>query len=360
MSSFLGRPFRHGPLAVLLLAFGGLVAGQEVTSPVTELPSPLAPLEFLVGRWKGQGVPKDNPALRFRGWTETHTWAWAFAKGQPVGLVVRIEGGKGLSRGTLTFDPRQNRFRMEADSTAEAGRKVVYAGQLDSSGKRLVLESSGGEAPERLTLRANSNYLRYTMILERREPGASGFTPRVEVGVTKEGESFAAGASTVERPRCIVTGGAATLTVSYRGQDYPICCTGCRDEFNESPEKYLKKLSLRGASGGEKKAQTGAASKVSRFEDAFAGDVGEEVKAMPKAAAKPTRAKDDSSPSTTAPVPKSKPANRAATALRLAQNLEKSSKRDAALKAYRKLVKDFPDTPEAATATARIRSIESP
>ncbi len=31
------------------------------------------------------------------------------------------------------------------------------------------------------------------------------------------------------------------MTVSYQGKSYPICCSGCRDEFNEDPEKYVKR-----------------------------------------------------------------------------------------------------------------------
>ncbi len=31
------------------------------------------------------------------------------------------------------------------------------------------------------------------------------------------------------------------MTISYQGRTFPICCTGCRDEFNENPEKYIKK-----------------------------------------------------------------------------------------------------------------------
>ena len=83
------------------------------------------------------------------------------------------------------------------------------------------------------------------MALDRKETGSTLFKPAIEVGLTKEGESFAAGASAAERPRCIITGGAATMTVSYQGQSYPICCTGCRDEFVENPEKYIKLLGLK-------------------------------------------------------------------------------------------------------------------
>ena len=38
------------------------------------------------------------------------------------------------------------------------------------------------------------------MALDRKDEGATLFKPAIEVGLTKEGESFAAGASTAERP----------------------------------------------------------------------------------------------------------------------------------------------------------------
>ena len=57
-----------------------------------DIPAAFAPFEYLIGRWNGQGIPKDNPAQKFRGWPETHTWAWKFAKGKPVGLTVDDRG----------------------------------------------------------------------------------------------------------------------------------------------------------------------------------------------------------------------------------------------------------------------------
>jgi YHS domain-containing protein len=53
----------------------------------------------------------------------------------------------------------------------------------------------------------------------------------------KDGESIA---GTSKKPECIVSGGAASIAVSYQGKQYFVCCTGCRDEFNASPEKYVK------------------------------------------------------------------------------------------------------------------------
>ncbi len=36
-----------------------------------------------------------------------------------------------------------------------------------------------------------------------------------------------------------MTGGAGTIRVSYKGKSYYVCCTGCRDAFNDDPEGIL-------------------------------------------------------------------------------------------------------------------------
>ena len=43
-------------------------------------------------------------------------------------------------------------------------------------------------------------------------------------------------------PECIVSGGLGTMKVSYNGKEYWVCCSGCRDEFKENPEKYIKEV----------------------------------------------------------------------------------------------------------------------
>ncbi len=364
-------------LGTLLIGLPASSTGQAPAADSRDLPPALAPFEFLIGRWKGQGVPRDNPAQRFRGWTETHTWAWVFAGGKPVAMTITIQGGKVLSQGTLRYDPASKRYALDAREPGDSPKAVRFTGALDASGKLLVLERAEKGMTQRLTLRANSNYIRYTVVLDRREPGAALFQPLVEIGLTKEGESFAAGSAAVEQPRCIVTGGAATLTVSYQGQSYPICCTGCRDEFNENPEKYLKKLALKVSAGGGTKSDQPKTSRVSRFEDAFSGSgdtdpaeskAGAQMadrssregagSASPQPATPEPKAKAEPKPDAQAQTP-DKLAAKAATALRLAQNLEKTGKSAAALKSYKQIVKDYPKTATARIAAERIKAIES-
>jgi YHS domain-containing protein len=179
----------------------------------------------------------------------------------------------------------------------------------------------------------------------------------------------------VARAVCIVTGSAASMTVSYQGQTYPICCTGCRDEFNENSEKYLKKLSLKAAdpSATGKTGQPRPA-RVSRFEDAFAGDV-EEPEAKPAAKMTEKSSSEASSkPGTDAAAEKAannekattklptsaQLSKRASTWLSMARNLEKSGKTAAALEYYRRIVKECPGTPSLKTATERIKALAKP
>ena len=54
---------------------------------------------------------------------------------------------------------------------------------------------------------------------------------------SKVGESLGA---TEKKQECVVSGGVGTMTVSYKGETFYVCCSGCRDEFNANPEKYVK------------------------------------------------------------------------------------------------------------------------
>ena len=107
------------------------------------------------------------------------------------------------------------------------------------------IRKKSGALPEadamQISFRPNANFLRYTMTQDLKPEGAAQFARAIEVGVTKEGETFAAGAAVSERPKCIVTGGQATMSVTFEGQTFQLCCSGCLGEFNDNPQKYVKK-----------------------------------------------------------------------------------------------------------------------
>lgn len=346
----------------VILGARGLPAARGDEPPGREIPPAFAPLEYLVGEWNGAAMPK-NSARSFRGWIESHSWAWTFTKGKPTGMSVSIRGGKVLADGKLTFDPARKRFRLEGTAPKPAGGPIAFEGALDATGKKLVLEQvepakGSGEGPVRLSIRPNSNYIRYTMDVDRKGPGALPYSRATEIGVTRKGESLAGKSGEADAAnKCIVTGGTATMSISYRGQTYLLCCTGCRDEFKENPEKYIKKAALMAKSGGKAKADPPAQSR--RFDDAFAGDVPD--RPATKSGGRSSSAKDESDEGAEAGVKRESkaiaPAARAAGLLRIGQNLEKSGKTEAALANYRRIVKDFADTPAARTAQQRIKSL---
>jgi hypothetical protein len=89
--------------------------------------------------------------------------------------------------------------------------------------------------------RAEYSLLHHNRHLYRFETRPAGttvaFTKKYQVGATKEGVAFA---DVPKGPECIVSGGLGTMKVLYKGKEYYVCCSGCRDEFRENPEKYIK------------------------------------------------------------------------------------------------------------------------
>ncbi len=306
-----------------------VVTPRAPARSIDEVPEALIPFEHMIGGWKGIAAPTAN---RVKGWPESHGWAWKFEKGVPVGISLTLEGDKSLSKGLLTFDPAAKKYHV--DGTDPEGKSVAFIGAFSADGKTLTLDRIGATADggkERLVVRPNSNKIRYTLQLDRQEKGSPQFKSIISVGLTKEGESFAAGGAEANLPRCILTGGAASMSVSYMGKSYPICCTGCRDEFNDNPEKYAKKA--------ESMAQV-TPSPASKADEA------KESTAIKPPATKPDapKVKDDSE-------------SRAGRELSLGQNFEKNGKKSIALEHYRKVVKDHPATEAARLAAARIKAL---
>ena len=238
-------------------------------SAADEIPAAFVPFEHMVGSWKGTASPTVN---RVKGWPETHNWAWKFEKGRPVAMTVDWQGDKTVSKGLLSFGKSDKKYRLDASDPT--GKPVAFVGVMSPDGKVLTLDkvsSSKAEPRERLVLRPNANMIRYTLQVESQEVGAPQFKKQVEVGLTKAGESFAAGGGGENLPKCIMTGGAATITVSYQGKTYPVCCTGCRDEFNDNPEKYAKKADEAAKANPAKPGDKPAAASKGKDDGSFDG-----------------------------------------------------------------------------------------
>ena len=83
---------------------------------------------------------------------------------------------------------------------------------------------------------------RFLYRFEKKPAGRASFAKVYQVGATKKGVAFAAGET---GPECVVSGGKGTIMVSYKGQNYYVCCSGCREAFQDNPEKFIKEFNER-------------------------------------------------------------------------------------------------------------------
>jgi YHS domain-containing protein len=350
---------------LLILGTTGFIAKA---GPADEVPPPFQPFEHMIGGWKGTATPASNPR---KGWQESHGWSWKFEKGKPVGLTITFEGGKTLVKAAMSYDESTKKYKL--NGTDPQGKAIGFVGGFTNDGKTLTFDrlDATPEGKERVVIRPNSNKIRYTFQIDRQEPGAPQYKSVVTIGLTKDGESFAAGAGGADLPKCIMTGGAAGMSVSYQGKSYPVCCTGCKDEFNDNPAKYAKIADL-AAAANPSKDKTGAKPAAKGKDDGSFDGLFDEDKpksaAMPKTATK-DKDKDKAKPSTPpaeepaadskTAKPKSDAETKASRDLQLGQSFEKVGKNSIALTRYKKLIKDYPDTEAAKTAAARVKALEA-
>jgi ribosomal protein L24E len=193
----------------------------------------------LIGSWRATGTPEGTREEKQRGfWTETVRWEWQF-KDKDAWLKADFEKGKHFTGGTLRYLPEKDRFRLTLQTPGK--ETVVFEGPLDDRRLTLEREDEKRKETQRLVitlLHANRFLYRYEVMPQ----GKADFTRLYLVGATKEGVPFAEGDA---RPECVVSGGLGTIPVSYNGKTYFVCCSGCRAEFKENPEKYIKEYEER-------------------------------------------------------------------------------------------------------------------
>jgi len=193
----------------------------------------LQPFASLVGPWKGTGQPQRNSA---RGaWVETGDWAWSLTA-DSAALKLDLTKGKYLKSALLKPGSGSGAFVFEA--TLADNTKRLFSGKTTPADKGkvvLIADQPKGDGPRRVTLTA-LHEARSLILLESNPEDAERHFRLAEVGYTKQGVAFAAGDA---YPVCIVTGGRGTVQVAFEGKSYWVCCSGCRDLFNEDPKAII-------------------------------------------------------------------------------------------------------------------------
>lgn len=200
-----------------------------------------------IGKWNGVGQPRRGSNQG--AWQEQAEWVWDFAD---HGVAIRIDVAKGMLAKTLrlTFDPATKEYAgvlRTADGAVEN-----YRGKFDKDGK-LVLTTSGGDEVKQITMTL-LNEKRTLILFEKRAATQESFNRVAEVGYTRDGTRLATSSSS--GPECIVTGGTGTMEVKYKGQTYYVCCSGCKQAFDDDPEGIIAEAAVRRKREMEKAAKS--------------------------------------------------------------------------------------------------------
>jgi hypothetical protein len=224
-------------LLVLGLAMGLFVTTATISAAPTadqkKMKAALRELQDFIGGWTGNGQTKARPGPRDPFWKEEVSWGWRF-KGDDCWLTVKFKGGKFLKSAEVRYLPKTKKYELTG-TPVEGTDKLVFEGKLND--EKLVLERTDPKtkAVQRITMNLAAEGIRMIYRVEQK-PGTI-WNLQYMVATTKEGEALAG--KKAKGPECVVSGGLGTMTVTFNGETFWVCCTGCRDAFNENPKKYV-------------------------------------------------------------------------------------------------------------------------
>jgi ribosomal protein L24E len=207
----------------------------------------LSKLQGLVGAWRGAGQLQRSSTKD--SWFEETDWAWSFEKGE-VALIANQPKAKYFSQLRLAAGNAAGEYILAA-TPAASGDPARYTGRLDDQGQLVVtLDQPRDDLPRRLSFRFTAGGDRLVLLMEKKGLAGDQLVRLAEVGYTRQGSGFG---KNVTQRECIVTGGLGTIEVSHDGKTYYVCCTGCRDYFNENPKQVLAEYAQRKEAGKAKK-----------------------------------------------------------------------------------------------------------
>ncbi len=215
-----------------------LLAGITLLARAGENPGreKLQELQDFIGTWEANGGPDGKKGSLKGNWKETLQWNWRF-KGEDAWLNLEVKGGKVLESGDLRWDAAKKAYVLTAK--LPGGKTQTFEGTFKKDILTLEHLDKGTNERTQITMNTAAEGVRMIYRVKKATGGGKLFAPLWLVQANREGESLAAKDS---KQVCVVSGGAGTMPVSHKGETFYVCCSGCRDAFNENPEKYIKEF----------------------------------------------------------------------------------------------------------------------
>jgi hypothetical protein len=206
----------------------------------------LKELQEFIGGWKGNGGPdKPKPGPRDPVWNENISWSWRF-KGGDAWMNMTVKDGKLFKSGELRYLPDKKVYQLTA--TDKDGKKLVFAGTIKSDVLTLTRVDAATKETQQIQMNTAAEGDRFVYRVAHKSKNSTIWKKDYMVGCTREGVSLG---KVDKKNECVVSGGLGTIAVSYKGETYYVCCSGCAEAFKEEPEKYIKEYKAKKA--GKKK-----------------------------------------------------------------------------------------------------------
>jgi YHS domain-containing protein len=216
-------------------------AGTGKKDDAIDAKEALQALQDFIGNWKG-----DADGKKLGRWTEKSSWGWRF-KGKDVWLQFTLDNSKLYKSGEVRYLPDKSKYQFTLIDKAD--KRCVFEGEIKKDMLTVERVNPDSKDTEQLKLSVISDGDRLIYSLWIKPDGRTQYTEQLRVGYTREGVTFGVEPGS-KRPVCVVTGGLGTIQVSYMGATYYVCCSGCRDAFNENPAKVIADFNKKKKKGG--------------------------------------------------------------------------------------------------------------
>jgi hypothetical protein len=228
-----------------LLACGVLVGLTAVWAPVRAADKgdepkttkeALQALQDFIGEWKGTGsLDRAKPSPRDPIWKESLEWNWKF-KGEDPSLMIAFKDGKNYKSGEMRYLLDKKLYQLTL--TTKDDKKQVFTGPLDTEKSQLTMErvDPDTKATQQVIMNTAVEGARFMFYLAHKEEGKSLYKKDFVVQTTRVGVTLGAEEA---KNICVVSGGLGKMQVSYNGETFWVCCSGCADAFKENPTKYI-------------------------------------------------------------------------------------------------------------------------
>ncbi len=225
---------RIGLCSIVILALAFVPLADAGKKSADEDKTGLEALQDFIGGWKGTA---NDKAKGF--WTEKANWSWRF-KDKDRWMSFDLENSKLYKSGEVRFLADKSKYKVTLID--KAGQKADFVGEMKKSVLIVERVNDAGDTEQLKLTSPDGDRLVYELWIK--PDGRTLYSKKLQVGYTREGVTFGTEAGG-KKPECVVTGGLGTIPVTFMGTTYYVCCSGCRDAFNENPAKivaeYMKK-----------------------------------------------------------------------------------------------------------------------